>query len=253
LTAKLNEVKTTYNNNDLVPMLVAAGAGLWTWLGYQGQTVFANHIPVFWKSTGSFIAITSGIFASIWAGTATVEAAVKSEYWKSGTSSAVYLGANFLTYGNTAWMSWFLGSFEVSWVIAYLSLGIEIALAPFIIATQADKYYAGKYVSQGLGSAEAASFDWFVLGAEVLVAFGSWTAAKALQTSSTRLIGFFDIQNTDGVAAYKAAYSKDPTFDNNLALIADLGNHSIIVGFYYILGVVIANLAYWFALATIKP
>ena len=36
LTAKLNEVKTTYNNNDLVPMLVAAGAGLWTWLGYQG-------------------------------------------------------------------------------------------------------------------------------------------------------------------------------------------------------------------------
>jgi hypothetical protein len=86
LTAKLNEVKTTYNNDDLAPLLIAAGTGFWTWLGYQGQTVFANHLPQFWKTTGSFISITSGILASIYAGVSVVEAAVKSEYWKnSGT------------------------------------------------------------------------------------------------------------------------------------------------------------------------
>ena len=103
-------------------------------------------------------------------------------------------------------MSWLLGFAELMWVVTYLILIIEMAAMPFIVATQSDKYYAGKYVSQGLGTAQAASFDWFVLGAQILVAFGSWTAAKALNMSAVRLIGFFDIQNTDQVAVYNAAF-----------------------------------------------
>lgn len=86
----------------------------------------------------------------------------------------------------------------------------------------------------------------------MLTAFGSWTGAKALQTSTTTLINFFDIQNTDGVSAYKAAFGKDPSWDNSTALLADLGNHSLIVLFYYVLAGVISNLAYWFTYTTIN-
>jgi hypothetical protein len=193
LYAKLGEAKTAYNNNELVPLLVAFLGGAFTWLGYQGESVFANHLTTFWKSTGSLIAITSGIFASIWAGKNTVDAAVKSEYWKATGTSSVYKGANFLRYGGQGWMSGLLGAFEVSWVIAYLSLGIEIAVMPFVLATNSDKYYAAKYAGLGAGSKKAASMDWIVLGAQFLTAFGSWTGAKALQTSTTTLINFFDI------------------------------------------------------------
>ena len=251
LYAKLGEVKTAYTNNELVPLLVATAAGLWTWLGYQGQTVFASHLPQFWKTTGSFIAITSGIFASIWAGTNTVSAAVKSEYWKSTGTISSYRGANFLSYGNNAFMSGTLGVFEVSWVIAFLGLGIEIALMPFILATASDKYYAKKYSSAPGGAVGQASFDWFVLGAQMLTAFGSWTGAKALQMSCGTLINYFDIQNTDGVSLYNSAFGSNPTWDNNTALLADLGNHSLIVLFYYIVAVAISNLAYWFTYVTI--
>jgi hypothetical protein len=148
-------------------------------------------------------------------------------------------------------MSGTLGAIEVSWVIAYLSLGIEIAVMPFVLATASDKYYAKKYASTGLGSANAATFDWFVLGAQMLTAFGSWTGAKALQTSTTTLINFFDIQDTNGVALYNSAFGSNPTWDNSTALLADLGNHSLIVLFYYILALVISNLAYWFTYTTI--
>jgi hypothetical protein len=86
----------------------------------------------------------------------------------------------------------------------------------------------------------------------VLTAFGSFTGAKALAKSTTTLINFFDIQDTDGVARYNAAFSKNPSWDNSTALLADLGNHSLIVLFYYILGLTISNLAYWFTYTTIN-
>jgi hypothetical protein len=65
--------------------------------------------------------------------------------------------------------------------------------------------------------------------------------------STTTLINFFDIQDTDGVSLYNSAFGANPSWDNNTALLADLGNHSLIVLFYYILGAVICNMAYWFA------
>jgi hypothetical protein len=152
LFTKLNEIKevmsrTTQNSlsqpfGDMGPLFVAVMGGLWTWLGYQGEVVFANHLTNFWKATGSFLSIGSGIFAAVYAGKTTVEAAVKSEYWKS---TSVYKGANFLSYGNNAVMSSTLGVFEVMWVIAYLGLGIEIAVMPYIIDTASDKYYAKSY------------------------------------------------------------------------------------------------------------
>merc|ERR1712048_893840 len=252
LYAKLGEVKTAYNNNELVPLLVASAAGLFTWLGYQGETVFANHLPQFWKTTGSFIAITSGIFSAVWAGTNTVNAAVKSEYWKNTGTISSYRGANFLTYGGNGWLSGALGAFEVSWVIAFLSLGIEIVLAPFAIATEMDKYYAAKYAAANTASNKA-QFDWFALGLAFLTAFGGWTSALALKNSTTRLINYLDISNADSATLYQANFSSNNnSIDNSIALLVDLLNHTGIVSFYSTLAAVISNCAYWFAYTTIQ-
>lgn len=194
--AKLAEVKTAYDNNDLVPLLVAASTGFLAWLGLKGEAVFAAALPTFWKSTGSLISITSGVLAAAYAGWATVDSAVKSEYW---SASSQYKGANFLGYAGNGWLSYTLGAFESTWVIAFLSLGIEIVLAPIYIAAEMDKYYAAKAPT---GGSEKAQFDWFALGMQALVAFGGWTAALALKNSTTTLINYFDIQNTDSNSLY---------------------------------------------------
>merc|ERR1712048_1401207 len=251
LYQKLGEVKTAYTNNDLVPLLVATAGGLLTWFGYQGKTVFGGHLPTFWKSTGSLISITSGIFAAIYAGYATVDAAVKSEYWKATGPNAIYKGANFLSYGGQGWLSGTLGAFEVTRVILYVSLGIEIVIAPLLIATEMDKYYAAKYAASNT-SDNKALIDWYSFGLAFLTAFGSWTSAVALKSSTTTLINYFDITDTNGVALYKAAFGNDPTWDNSIALLVDLLNHTGIVSFYYILAAVISNCAYWFAYTTIQ-
>jgi len=120
-----------------------------------------------------------------------------------------------------------------------------------VIATSSDKYYAAKYAGAG-GKRQAASIDWFVLGNQMLVSFASWTAAVALQKSTERLINFFDIYNTDQQAVYNAAFGTTPSFDNNTAMITDFVNHSLVVGFYYILAATIANAAYFWGNTSIQ-
>jgi hypothetical protein len=246
---KLTELKTAYTNNDLVPLLIGSGYGLLGWMGMTGGVTFENALPTFWKSTGSWISIVSGIFAAIYAGYATIDSSVKSEYW---SASSQYKGANYLGYANNGWMSVSLGAFEVTWVIAFLVLLIEIVLAPFYIGTKMDLFYARK--ADSLTGADKAQFDWFALGLNMLVAFGGWTAALALKNSTTTLINYFDIQNTDSAALYQAAFptGQDATIDSSIALLTDLSNHSVIVFFYYALGAVISNCAYWFSNEAIK-
>jgi hypothetical protein len=246
--AKMAEVNTAYKSNELVPFLVMTAGGLLTWLGYKGETVFAAHLPTFWKSTGSLITITSGIFSATYAGYATVDAAVKSEYW---TASSKYKGSAFLGYGGNGWLSGTLGAFEVTWVILFLSLGIEIVLAPFYIAQQMDMYYAAKYEAANTVTNKA-QFDWFALGLAFLTAFGGWTSAVALKNSTTTLINYFDITNTDSATLYTANFGSGSSIDNSIALLIDLLNHTGIVSFYYILAAVISNCAYWFAYTTIQ-
>ena len=194
------------------------------------------------------ISITASILAAIYAGVATVNAAVKSEYWKKGSA---YVGANFLSYGGNGWLTGTLGAFETSWVIAYISLGIEIVIFPFIIATEMDKRYAANYAAIN-NAGDKAQFDWISLAIAFLVAFASWTSAKALTMSTVRLIGYFDITDTDAESAYKTAFSTNPTWDNSIALLIDVSNHTGIISFYYILAGVIANCAYIFALVTVQ-
>jgi hypothetical protein len=195
--------------------------------------------------------VTSGIFAAIYAGYATVDAAVKSEYWKSTGTISAYKGANFLSYGGQGWLSGTLGAFEVSWVIAFVGLGIEIVIAPLMIATEMDKYYANKYAAANTPGNKA-TFDWFGLGLAFLTAFGSWTSALALKNSTTTLINYFDLTDTDSVAAYTASFGSNPTFDNSIALLVDLLLHSGTVFFYYVLAALISNMAYWFSYTTIQ-
>merc|ERR1719230_114520 len=115
-----------------------------------------------------------------------------------------------------------------------------------------DKYYAAKAPT---GGSDKAQFDWFALGMQALVAFGGWTAAVALKNSTTTLINYFDIQNTDSNSLYQAAFGtsqQDSSVDNSIALLVDLLNHTVIVSFYYILGGVISNCAYWFVWTTLQ-
>merc|ERR1712048_1415496 len=111
-----------------------------------------------------------------------------------------------------------------------------------------DKYYAAKYS----GTSDAATFDWVSLGLAFLTAFGGWTSALALKNSTTRLIGYFDITNTDSATLYTQAFGNNSSIDNSIALLVDLLNHTGIVSFYYILAAVISNCAYWFAYTTIQ-
>jgi hypothetical protein len=148
-----------------------------------------------------------------------------------------------LTYGGNGWLTGLLGIGELMWVVSFILLGIEMVVFPMVIATSSDKYYAAKYA--GAAGKPQASIDWFVLGNQMLVAFASWTAAVALQKSTSRLINFFDIYNTDQQAVYNAAFGKNPTWDNNTGMIVDFVNHSTVVGFYYILAATIANGAYF--------
>ena len=194
------------------------------------------------------ISTTASILAAIYAGVATIDAAVKSEYWKNGS---VYKGANFLTYGGNGWLTWTLGFYEVSWVVAYIILGIEIVCFPFVIAREMDIRYANNYAAIQNAN-DKAQFDWVSLGIDFLVAFASWTSAKALTMSTVRLIGYFDITDTDATSYYNTYFSADSSsWYNSVALIFDVSNHSIIIAFYYIMAAVIANCAYIFAYYTV--
>ena len=97
-----------------------------------------------------------------------------------------------------------------------------------------------------------AQFDWFALGLAFLTAFGGWTSALALKNSTTTLINYFDITNTDSATLYTANFGSGTSIDNSIALLVDLLNHTGIVSFYYILAAVISNCAYWFAYTTIQ-
>lgn len=64
----------------------------------------------------------------------------------------------------------------------------------------------------------------------IMIAFGGWIGATWFKESASRMLGFFDLQNTDGVAVYKAKFtgSEEVKVDNALFLIVDVLHHSIV-------------------------
>lgn len=66
-----------------------------------------------------------------------------------------------------------------------------------------DKAFRNVKISQRINK----SYDYMFIG--LLTAISAWGGALALKQSSSKLIGFFDIQRTDVSAYFKSETSKD--------------------------------------------
>jgi len=233
LTEKLNLVNDTYNKDELAPALVASLMGSLLQFARPVSDAFDGRLPLFWRNTAEVVQITSGFLAAIYAGHATVQAAVKTEYYNS---SNAYVGANFLAYGGVSWVGDLLGLFEVLWVIAYLVLAAGIGGIPLEVAMMYNKAFDGS-----LAGVEAQSQEFHFLLFAFLLSAGGWLSAEALKKSAATLIGFFDIQDTEGVARYKSYFSgsnyPDTSVDNATFLAIDVLHHTLTVGAYYALAV----------------
>jgi hypothetical protein len=231
LTEKLNLVNDTYNKGDLAPVLVASLWGSLLQFARPTSDAFDGRLPLFWRNTAEVIMITSGFLAAIHAGHSTVQAAVKSEYYNSSTG---YVGANFLAYGGVSWVGDLLGLFEVSWVIAYLLLAVGIGGLPLEVSLMFNKAYDG-----ALAGVEAQNQEFHFLLFAFLLSAGGWLSAEALKNSAERLVGFFDIQDSEGVKRYETAFSgtniDTTTVDNASFLAIDVLHHTLVVGGYYVL------------------
>jgi hypothetical protein len=229
LTEKMNLVNDTYNNDELAPALVATLFGSMLSFARPTSDAFDGRLPLFWRNTAEVIQITSGFLAAIYAGHATVQAAVKTEYYNS---AAGYVGANFLAYGGVSWVGDLLGLFEVTWVIAYLLLAAGIGGIPLEVAVMYNKGFDGS-----LAGVEAQSQEFHYLLFAFLLSAGGWLSAEALKKSATTLVGFFDIQDSNGLARYETVFSgtniAETSVDNATFLAIDVLHHTFTVGAYY--------------------
>lgn len=247
LTMKLNAVNDVYDQDLLAPAIVASLAGALFQFGKPNSDALDKRLPLFWRNTAEVLQITSGFLAAIYAGYATVQAAVKTEYWNSTDPS--YVGANFLAYGGNTWIGDFLGVFEVIWVIAYLVLAAGIAGAPLEAAMRYN--IAWDDSKTGL-DAQAQEF-YYVMFA-FLVSAGGWLSAVALQKSASLLVGFFDIQETAGVEAYNTVFgSSVQNVDNTTYFAVDIFHHTLIVTFYYMIAVALVYMPHELIKYTMDP
>ena len=231
LTEKLNLVNDTYNKDELAPALVMSLMGSMLHFARPTSDAFDGRLPLFWRNTAEVVQITSGFLAAIYAGHATVQAAVKTEYYNN---TDAYVGANFLAYGGVSWVGDLLGLFEVTWVIAYLLLAAGIGGIPLEVAMMYNKAFDGS-----MSGVEAQNQEFHFLLFAFLLSAGGWLSAEALKKSATTLVGFFDIQDSNGLAKYKSVFAgssvENTTVDNATFLAVDVFHHTVTVGAYYVI------------------
>lgn len=228
LYSKLNLANDAKNNDTLGFALVPSIGGFMAWMGMNKDFNFPNHVDNFYVKTGQVGMIFSAFLAAIYGAYPVLEASIKSEYYNS---SANYIGANFLSYGGNSFVGDLLGAFEISWVAGYLMLAADIALVPLILAYEMDVSY-----TRGLLGVEGQTLDFQYLMFAFMIAAGSWFSADAMNKSASRLIGFFDIQNTDGAAVYMANFSTSdaPAFSaDGTWLVFDILSHTATVIGYF--------------------
>jgi len=238
LTMKLNAVNDVYNQDLLAPTLITTLGGALLHFGKPNSAAFDKRLPVFWRNVAEVVQITSGFLAATYAGYATVQAAVKTEYFNA--SDPTYVGANFLAYGGVSWVGDLLGLFEVTWVILYLVLAAGIAGAGLETAMWYNQNW-----DDTLTGADAQNQEFHHLMFAFLLSAGSWLSAVALQKSASRLVGFFDIQDTEGVERYKSFFGvSEAKTDNATYLFWDVFFHSFAVIFYYLIAVALVYMPY---------
>ena len=99
------------------------------------------------------------------------------------------------------------------------------------------------------------SMDMKMLFFNFLIAFGGWLAAIWFKESASRMIGFFDIQNSDGVAVYKAKFtgSEEVKVENAIFLLVDVIHHSIVSYGYSTIAFAAANLPLLLVYGSLNP
>ena len=168
----LNRLKSAWSNDDLGPAAIAVMTGLWGFFGAIGPNdVLKDALPIFYQTSGGYLGIMVGVLGGIYAGMATVNAAVKTDF----SNVAIGVGTNFLSYGGNSWAGDILGVVEASWVVAYLVLACFIAGGPFGIAWEMDKAFR----NVALPKRNNKSYDYLFLG--LVTGISAWGAALALQ------------------------------------------------------------------------
>lgn len=239
LRSWLTNLKTAWLNWDLVP----AGIAMWTALsGLYGaigpNDVLKDALPIFYTTTGGLLGIVAGIVGGIYASYNTINAAVKTDF----TSQVSGVGTNFLSYGGNSWAGDFLGLLEASWVVSYIGLAGWIVFSPFSIAWEMDKAFR----TVDAANQNNKSFDFLFVG--LITAIGAWGASVALQQSTTRIIGFYDIQRTDVGTYFKAQTTKDASWANFTPVLVDVTHHMLTTLFYWLLAATISGGSYTYAL-----
>lgn len=215
---------------------------MWTALfGFYGaigpNDVLKDALPIFYTTTGGLIGIVAGIMGGIYASLETINAAVKTDF----TNQVLGVGTNFLSYGGNSWAGDFLGLTEASWVIAYISLACWIVVSPFSIAWEMDKAFRNVPAAQKSNK----SFDYLFVG--LISAIGAWGASIALQKSTSKIIGFYDIQRTDVSDYFKQETSKAASWTNFTPVLVDILHHCTTTFFYWLLAVTISGASYTYS------
>jgi len=229
----LNDLNTVYKADDLGPLITAILGMLEFYFGYKAAAASGNNfttsLPIFWAMFGAFAGVVVGSLAGAYAGLQTINVAVKTSFWSGSTS--VFRSSYYVGYGGNGIVGSLLGLLEASWVVSYLILATALVAVPYFILAE-----LGNFLNSVLANAtDKVSMTYRLLGHGFLMAFGSWMSAWALKLSVERLIGWFDKQNTNPQAANNKVLS------NDVALIFDFLNHSIITFMYNALAWVIAG------------
>jgi hypothetical protein len=222
--------------------LAPAAIAIWTAVaGFYGAVgpndVLKDALPIFYTTTGGGVGIIVGILGSIYAAIATVNAAVKTDF----TNQVTGVGTNFLSYGGQSWMGDALGIIEASWVVGYIGLTMWIAYSPFSLAWEMDKAFR----TTDAAAVKNKSFDYLFSG--LIGAVGSWGASVLLQWSTTKLIGFYDIQRTDVTDYFKAQVSNDVKFENFVPILVDVIHHCLTTFVLWLLAASISGGSYTYA------
>lgn len=204
ITTRLNWLNDTYNSDNLPFTLVVTLGEMVQYAGSPKDcyNLLKNRLPKFWLYSSTVMAIVSGFVAATWVSYETVKVAVKTEYYNN---SDAYVGANFLAYGGVSWVGDLLGLFELSWVAVWMIAAMEIAGGPLYMAEQYHKKEA--MMADMVAKNGQQAMDMQMILFNFLIAFGGWIGAVWFKESASRMLGFFDIQNSDGVAVYKAKFS----------------------------------------------
>lgn len=231
----LARLKGAWQSWDMAPAAIVLWSGVFGFFGAVGPTdVLKDALPIFYTTTGGGVAIVAGVLGGIYAAINTVEAAVKIDF----TGQTVGVGTNFLSYGGQSWAGDLLGVIEMLWVLTYLSLATYIVWTPFSIAWEMDKAFRSAGTNND-------SFNYMFAG--LVTAAGAWGASVALKQSTTRLIGFFDIQRADANDYYQAQVSKQADWDNAIPIVVDLTHHGLTLFTYWLLAGAMSHASYKYA------